>query len=105
MPELTRFVSSSGSLNKQGCYERRESDIGLVPIENKERISPTTVRTGVFLVLDSIEDLNDDVKMKSALSSFPEPTDEELGPVNVMYIFVLKTDIVFSALPIRSFAI
>jgi len=91
MRELTRVVSSSRSLQNQSSFD---SDSDLVQIENKEKISPTTVRTGAMVVLDSIQDLTDTTKIESALSSFPQlKGDEESVPVNVMYIFFLKGDV------------
>mmetsp|Transcript_4373 Transcript_4373/g.6782 ORF Transcript_4373/g.6782 Transcript_4373/m.6782 type:complete len:2348 (+) Transcript_4373:52-7095(+) len=94
--ELKKFVSSNslGSLDKPTRgLERRESDGGLVQIENREKISSNTIRTGAILVLDSIVELNDTTKMGSALSSFPQSIeDDESGPVNVLYIFVLNDD-------------
>lgn len=94
--ELTKFVSSSslGSLDKNPRLERRESDGGLVQIENREKISATTVRTGAILVLESVDELNDTAKIESALSRFPKLLeDDESGPVNVLYIFVLNDNV------------
>jgi acetyl-CoA carboxylase/biotin carboxylase 1 len=87
--ELTRMVSSNNSLDKR-LIERSDSDSSFLQTDNKEKISPSTVRTGVVMLVDSLEDLNDASKFELALSKFsPSGENDDSSPVNVMYIFTM----------------
>lgn len=101
MTDLTRLVSSSSSLNKLGETSDNDSDSNLVPMENIEKISPQTVRTGVCLLVDKVDELKDAAKFESMLASFPQfsnpSSKSEAGPCNVLYIIVTDTSVGFDA--------
>ena len=95
--DLTRIVSSSASLSKLGETSDNESDGNLLPMENVEKISPQTVRTGVCVLADKVNDLKDAAKFESVLANFPQFSNEssrgQTGPVNVLYVVVTETSI------------
>lgn len=83
--DLTRIVSSSASLSNLG-----EAEESVLPMDNKEKISPSTMRTGVFAVVDNYEDLRDVSKFSDVLGQFSSAKSPEQGPVNVLYLVVLN---------------
>lgn len=92
MTDLTRILSSTGSLDKR-ALERSDSASSFLQPENKEKISPSTMRTGVVMLIDSVEDLKDTARFELVLSNFPsfvEAEDFDRNPVNVMYILLLN---------------
>lgn len=91
MTDLTRILSSTGSLDKH-VLERSDSLSSFLQPENKERISPSTVRTGVVMLIDSVQDLKDAAKFELVLSNFPQflkGAESDASPVNVMYVLIL----------------
>lgn len=97
MTDLTRIVSSSASLNKLGEASDNDSDSNLIPMENVENISSQTVRTGVCLMIENVDDLKDSAKFETILANFPqfsEPSSKSsAGPINVLYIVVKDTTV------------
>ena len=93
MTDLTRIVSSSGSLNQLGEMSDNDSD------GNFEKISPQTVRTGLCLLIDKLEDLPDAAKFETVLANYPQfshkSTKSKAGPINVLYIIVTDTSVGF----------
>ena len=90
MTDLTRILSSTSSLDKR-ALERSDSENSFLQPENKEKIPPSTVRTGVVMLVNTVEDLKDAAKFEQVLSHFPQfRTAENSGLVNVMYILVLN---------------
>ena len=90
MTDLTRILSST-SLDKR-VLERSDSDSSFLQPENKEKIPPSTIRTGVVVLVDMVEDLKDAANFEQILSNFPQflsGEDSDVGLVNVMYIVVL----------------
>lgn len=83
--DLTRIVSSSASLSNLG-----EAEDSVLSMDNKEKISPQTLRTGVFVVVDDFSDLQDASKFSAVMEQFPTSTNSEQGPVNVLYFVVLN---------------
>lgn len=86
MSDLTRIVSSSGSLNN---LDAEETD-NLVAMDNKEKIPSHTVRTGVVAFVDKLDDLALPSKFSAVLDRFPSGSSEH-GPVNVLYFVILDT--------------
>lgn len=101
MTDLTRLVRSSSSLSKLGETSDNDSDSNLVPMENIEKISPQTVRTGVFILVDQVDDLKDAAKFESILGNFPQfsnPSSKSSSkPCNVLYIVVAETSVGFDS--------
>ena len=86
--DLTRIVSSSGSLSNLG-----ESEDSVLEMENKERIPSQKLRTGVFAFVESFSDLEDPAKFSSILEQFPATSPADHGPVNVLYFVVMDTTV------------
>ena len=101
MTDLTRIISSSSSLNQLGETSDNDSDSNLVPMENIEKISPQTVRTGICLLVNKVDELKNAAKFESALANFPQfsnpSSKSQAGPVNVLYIIVTDTSVGFDA--------
>jgi acetyl-CoA carboxylase/biotin carboxylase 1 len=97
--DLTRIVSSSGSLNQLSEMSDNDSDGNLVPMENIEKISPQTVRTGLCLLIDKLEDIQDAAKFEKVLANYPQfshsSTKTKAGPINVLYIIVTDMSVGF----------
>lgn len=100
MTDLTRLVrKSSSSLNKLAgeASDNNDSDGNLLPMENVEKISPQTLRTGVCLLVEKVDDLKDAAKFESMLANFPEFSNSSAKshavPINVLYIVVTDTSV------------
>lgn len=95
MTDLSRIVSS-GSLSKLSePSDNSSSDGNLLATLNSERIPHSTVRTGVCVIIEKLEELADLTRFEGILSSFPQFTGAaprgENGPINVLYFIVLDT--------------
>ena len=78
---LSSFSSSDENDN--------DSDSGLFPMGDKEKIPSDCLRTGQFILIDNVDELKDPACLGAVLSGFPK--DDELAndvPVNVLYIVV-----------------
>ena len=92
MTDLSRIVSS-GSLTMMSDASENSS------LERKgqvfDKISRTTLRTGVCAVFEKLEDLLIPDLFESVLKAFPQYLDAELnsesGPANVLYLILLDT--------------
>ena len=94
MTDLSRVVSS-GSLSKMS-----ESSGGSGPEStsvggDKEKISQTTLRTGVSTIVKNLLELENAAALETTLSKFPQYTgseaQNEAAPVNVLYVIVVDT--------------
>jgi len=97
MTELSRIVSS-GSLNhlSESSLSAGSAPEAAVVNQDKEKISQTTLRTGVTVVLNSVEELDSSTSIATAISSFAAADvtgDSHSVPVNVLYLIVLETEI------------
>jgi len=92
MTDLSRIVSS-GSLNQMS--EGSENDASESTLLSVQRIPYSTLRTGVCVVLENLDDLSDATKFESVLTSFPQFIGKaprcEAGPINVLYFIVLES--------------
>jgi acetyl-CoA carboxylase/biotin carboxylase 1 len=93
MTDLSRIVSS-GSLSKLSePSDNSSSESNLLTSQNKEKIPQSTVRTGVCVIVEKLEELADATRFEAILRTFPQFTDTsprgESGPVNVLYFVVL----------------
>lgn len=94
MTDLTRMVSSGSFTNLSDLSGMNSSQSDLMEAK-KERIPESVTRTGVCVILDKLEDLVDDSKVASIMSSFPssiartQPAEHDA--VNVLYLIVLDT--------------
>ena len=86
--DLTRIVSSSGSLSNLG-----EAEDSVLSMDNKEKIPSQKLRTGVFSFVEKFADLEDPAKFSSILEQYPESTPADYGPVNVLYLVVMDTTV------------
>ena len=95
--DLTRLVKSSSSLNKLGETSDNDSEGNFLPMENVEKISPQTLRTGVCILVEKVDDLKDAAKFESMLTAFPQFSNSSAKshavPINVLYIVVTETSI------------
>jgi acetyl-CoA carboxylase/biotin carboxylase 1 len=95
MTDLSRIVSS-GSLSKLSEHsDTASADSSLLTSQNKEKIPQSTVRTGVCVIIEKLEELSDTARFEAILRSFPQFTDSSLrgdtGPINVLYFVILDT--------------
>ncbi|CAB9525754.1 Acetyl-CoA carboxylase 1 [Seminavis robusta] len=88
MSDLTRIMSSSASLSNLGAAED-----SVLSMDDKEKIPPQTLRTGVFAVVDKFDDLVDPGKFSSVLQQFPSTSSSDHAPFNVLYFVVLCTSV------------
>lgn len=93
MTDLSRIVSS-GSLSK---LSEPSDNSSVLAAQNKERIPHSTVRTGVCVIVEKLDELVDSTKFEAILRAFPQFTDSsplcETGPINVLYFIVLDTGV------------
>lgn len=89
MSDLTRIVSSSGSLSNLGL-DSEDTD-NLVAMDNKEKIPSHTLRTGVFAFVDKLDDLAEPSKFPAVFERFPHGSASDYGPVNVLYFVILDS--------------
>jgi acetyl-CoA carboxylase/biotin carboxylase 1 len=94
MTELGSLVSSS-SLSKLDDSSDSDAETKLLTAENQDKIPSNVIRTGIFKILESIEDVSSASSFESVLKNFPQFTDgaerAEIGPVNVLYLIVPGT--------------
>ena len=94
MAELSSVVSSS-SLGKISNSSDDDEEKRLLPAENQERIPSNVLRTGVYKILQSIDDIADSTTFEKILKNFPQfegPSDAAVvGPVNALYLVVPQT--------------
>lgn len=90
MTDLSSALSQSSFSNLSESDEDQSVDSCLVPTFDKDRIPSNVTRTGVFKVLDSLEELSDMSVVEEILKNFPQSTEsaESTGPatVNVLYL-------------------
>lgn len=84
--DLRRIVSSSGSLSNLG-----EAEDSVLAMDNKEKIPPQTLRTGVFAFIEKFADLESPSTFTNILEQFSGSHCADHGPVNVLYFAVLDT--------------
>jgi acetyl-CoA carboxylase / biotin carboxylase 1 len=92
MTDLSRIVST-GSLSLMSdnsdhpSFERK--------YQPSQKISSSTLRTGVCAVVERLEDLSSAERFESLLTPFPQYTgaaqNSDVGPANVLYFIVLDT--------------
>jgi acetyl-CoA carboxylase / biotin carboxylase 1 len=95
MTDLTRILSSTSALDKR-ILERSDSESSFLQPENKEKIPSTTVRTGLVILIDSLDEFKDSDHFECALKSFPQfSTGDECNEnlVNVLYILILNGNV------------
>jgi acetyl-CoA carboxylase/biotin carboxylase 1 len=74
--------------------ESSESDLDK-KLLNQEKIPSNVLRTGVYKILDTIEEISDSALFEGILANFPQFTGSadrnEAGPINVLYLVAAKT--------------
>ena len=87
MTELSRMVSS-GSLNKLSDYSERS-------VQHANKISQSTLRTGVCAVIENLDVLSSAERLESILLAFPQfsvgVSKTDTSPANVLYFIVLDS--------------
>jgi acetyl-CoA carboxylase/biotin carboxylase 1 len=97
MIDLTRMVSSGSlsRLSENTDPSLSDSTSNLFENLNKERISPTAIRTGVEVILDTLDEVTDVANFETVMSQFPQfggaPVILETAPINVLYFIILNT--------------
>jgi acetyl-CoA carboxylase/biotin carboxylase 1 len=95
MTDLTRIVSSKSLSKLSEHSDTFSADSSLLASQNKEKIPQSTVRTGVCVIIEKLEELSDSTRFEAILRTFPQFTDSSLrsdtDPINVLYFVVLDT--------------
>ena len=88
MTDLSRMVSSGSMAKLSESSEHSSSESNLLVAQNKERIPDSTVRTGVEVIVDGLDEVSDPSKIASVMSQFPRVASGAT-PVNALYFIVL----------------
>jgi acetyl-CoA carboxylase/biotin carboxylase 1 len=89
MNDLTKMMSSGSLVGLVSDASEHSSDSGLF---NKEKIPQAATRSGVGVIVGSLDELNDPSKMEDVLSRFPQYSGAAKScpvPVNALYLFVM----------------
>jgi acetyl-CoA carboxylase / biotin carboxylase 1 len=92
MTELSRLLSRKSSLSKLGDPDDSTGPRSIIPGQDLETISPSTVRTGVWKIVESFEELSDPAKFEIVLKNFSQFSEGSVGgegPVNVLYLVMV----------------
>lgn len=92
MTDLSRMMSSGSLAGKVSeASDHSDSDITLLG-SDKERVPQSALRTGVGVIVDTLDDLADAARLDAILSKFPQfsgASNVHSTPVNALYFFVL----------------
>lgn len=91
MTDLSR-MASSGSLSTM-ISDKSDERIDEKPSSASEKIPLTTQRSGIFAILNSLSELENEDKIRSTLSCIPQFSGQapkcDAGAINVLYFVVL----------------
>ena len=96
MTALSSAMSSSNLTSLSDSTEGGDKESKVLAVGNLEKVPSNVVRTGVCKIVDSIDDIDDPSLFEGIMKNFPQftsPGSESIGPINVLYIIVAKTNI------------
>eukprot|EP00536_Pseudo-nitzschia_multiseries_P005377 jgi/Psemu1/318630/estExt_fgenesh1_pm.C_1000011 len=98
VPSMTALSSAVSSSNLTSLSDSTEGDkeSKVLTVNGLEKIPSNVARTGICKIIDSINEIDDSSVFEGIVKSFPQFSSTEnndVGPINVLYLIVAKTDV------------
>mmetsp|Transcript_17848 Transcript_17848/g.40959 ORF Transcript_17848/g.40959 Transcript_17848/m.40959 type:complete len:2358 (-) Transcript_17848:336-7409(-) len=98
VPSMTALSSAVSSSNLTSLSDSTEGDkeSKVLTVNGLEKIPSNVARTGICKIIDSIDEIDDSSVFERIIKNFPQFSSTEsndVGPINVLYLIVAKTDV------------